>query len=179
MFNPVDPAGGVVMITPDVYAGSQLYKIGDYVTWGWNYTNLQATPTAVDVLVSCSKAQQTITLTQNMTFAQPGSFTWDTNAYMQTNAASPLLTEQYTLVIYDAESSISATPEAGYLSAFTGFTFGLYQPRKYVPLGEWVCATCSGAMSDMERRTLGTAVGVSVITVLSFTWFVAGFGALI
>ena len=52
MFNEQDPAGSVVMITPAVTAGLQLYRIDDHVTFGWNYTNLQGTPTAIDVLAS-------------------------------------------------------------------------------------------------------------------------------
>lgn len=179
MFNEQDPAGSVVMVTPAATMGTQLYKIGDYVTWGWNYTNLQGPPTAVDVLVSCSKASNTWTLTQNMTFETEASYTWDTNKYQKTAIQSPLLTEEYTLVIYDAESSVSATGEAGYLAPFTGFTFGLYAPQAYTPLGEWKCVTCSAGVSDLDRRAIGAAVAMSVVTVLSFTWFVAGMGALV
>jgi len=179
MFNPVEPAGGVVMQTPAITQGTQLYKIGDHITLGWNYTNLQGTPTAVDVLVSCSKAAQTWTLTQNMTFTTKGAFTWDTAAYQSANVGKPLPIEQYTLIIHDSDGSITSTPESGYLAPFTGFRFGLYTPRAYTPLGEWKCATCSAAMSDMERRALGGAVAMSIVTVLSFTWFVGGFGALL
>lgn len=179
MYNPQDPAGSVVMLTPAPSLGTQLYKIGDYVTWGWNYTNLQGTPTAVDVLVSCAAVTNTWTLTQNMTFATKGAYTWDTNSYRQTAVGNPLLTELYTLIIYDADSSISATAEAGYLAPFSGHTFGLYYSKEYTPLGEWQCGTCSGAVSDMEKRALGVAAAMSVVTVLSFTWFVTGFGAFI
>jgi hypothetical protein len=177
MYDPMSPAGNVVMITPAITQGTQLYKIGDYVTWGWNYTNVLGTPTAIDVLVSCSKASATWTLTQNMTWETLGSYTWDTGAYQSTAVASPLLVEQYTLIIYDADGGMSATPEAGYLSPYSGFVFGLYTPQPYTPLGEWQCATCSAAISDMEKRALGAVVAMSVVTVLSFTWFVTGFGA--
>lgn len=173
-YNAQDPAGSVVMITPAATDGTQLYKVGDYVTWGWNYTNVQGNPTAVDVLVSCSVASNTWTLTQNMTFETKGAFTWDTGSYQQTAVASPLLTEQYTLLIYDAESSVSATAEAGYLAPFSGFVFGLYTPRPYTPLAQWKCATCSAALSDNEKRALGFAFSMAAITVASFTWFVVG-----
>ncbi|KAK1750671.1 hypothetical protein QBC47DRAFT_393214 [Echria macrotheca] len=179
LFNPQDPAGNVVMLTPAITDGTQLYKIKDYVTWGWNYTNLQATPTAVDVKISCSAARQTWTLTQNMTFATNGAYTWDTEAFQSANVASPLPVEQYTLLIHDSDGAVTSTPEAGYLAPFSGFIFGLYSPRAPTPLDDFVCATCSGAMSDMERRVLGGAVAMSIITVLSFTWFVAGFGAFV
>ncbi|KAK0637281.1 hypothetical protein B0T17DRAFT_105392 [Bombardia bombarda] len=179
-FNPQDPAGGIVMLTPSAAQGTQLYKIGDHVTWGWNYTNLQGTPTALDVLVSCSIAKQTWTLTQNMTFKTAGSFTWDTGAYQQTGVAKPLLTEEYNLIIYDADSSISAAPEPGYLQPFTGLKFGLYAPQSYTSIADgWQCATCSAAMGALERRGLGAAVAMSAVTIVSFTWFVVGWGAFV
>jgi hypothetical protein len=164
------------MITPAATLGTQLYKIGDYVTWSWNYTNLQANPTALDVLVSCSKATETWTLTTNMTFATLGSFTWDTKE-QATAVQSPLLTEQYTLIILDADSSISATPVAGYLGAFSQFTFGMYTPQPYTPLNEWNCATCSAAAPSIDKTAVGFAVSMSIITLLSFTWFVTGLRA--
>lgn len=174
-FDAADPAGSISMITPSTTNILELYKIGDFITWGWNYTNLQATPTAIDVLASCSFATRTFTLTQNMTFETLGSYTWDTAAYQTDNVQAQLLTEEYTLIIYDAESSVSATAEAGYLDTFDGFTFGLYATQSYTPLSEgWTCATCSSAVSPMEKRALGFAMSMSIITVLSFTWFVTG-----
>ncbi|CAK7275150.1 hypothetical protein SEPCBS119000_006548 [Sporothrix epigloea] len=174
-FNDADPIGGVVMLTPAATADMQLYKIGDYVTWGWNYTNLQATPTAIDILATCSFASRTFTLTQNMTFDKQGSYTWDTGAYQSSHISSPLLTEEYNLIIYDSDSSLTAGAEAGYLGAFEGPKFGLYAPQSYTPLNDgWTCATCSGALSQTERQALGFALLMSVITVLSFTWLVTG-----
>ncbi|ETS76026.1 hypothetical protein PFICI_12970 [Pestalotiopsis fici W106-1] len=178
-FDAEDPAGGVSMITPVTTSGTALYRIGETITWAWNYTSLQATPTGIDVLVSCSAVTQTWTLTQNMSYDATATFTWDTDAYAQTAVASPLLTEEYTLVIYDADSSVSATSEAGYLGVYNSFTFGLYNSRPYKDLGEWKCVTCSGAAgNNLDNQALRFAVGMATITVLTFTWFVAGFGAL-
>ncbi|KAI0127927.1 hypothetical protein BJ170DRAFT_395000 [Xylariales sp. AK1849] len=178
-YNAVDPAGGISMITPATAAGTQLYRIGETITWVWNYTSLQGTPTAIDVLVSCSTATETWTITQNMTWEQTGSVTWDTNAYKQTAVQSPLLTEEYTLLIYDADSQVSATAEAGYLSVYNSFTFGMYASRPYSNLSDWQCVTCSAANGDLDRKALGFAFSMAAITVLSFTWFVVGFGALL
>jgi hypothetical protein len=178
-FDPQDPAGAVVMVTPAITAGTQLYKIGDYVTWGWNYTNVKGTPTAVDIYVKCSKVPQPWTLTQNMTFTDPGTYTWDTEQFQKSNVGNPLLTEQYTLVIADADGGISATPEPGYLSPFSGFYFGMYEREEYHDTGDgWQCASCSAAApSGLDSRAVGAAVVMSAVTVLSFTWFVSGFGA--
>jgi hypothetical protein len=177
-FNEQDPAGGVSMITPAITAGYQLYKIGDYVTWAWNYTSLQAKPTAIDVYVKYQSVAQPWTLTQNMSFAWPQSYTWDTGAYQSSHVANPLLTEEYTLVIADADGGISATPEPGYLAPFSGLIFGLYEPQEYHNNTDgYQCASCSGAMSGLDTRAVGVAVMMSTLTVLSFTWFVMGFGA--
>ncbi|KAK7737013.1 hypothetical protein SLS53_006769 [Cytospora paraplurivora] len=164
----------VVMLTPLTTLTSAYYRIGEYVTFGWNYTNLEVTPTAVDVAISCTTATETWTLTSNMTFHTKGSFTWDSGAYQSSNVAQPLLVEEYVLYIYDADSSISATAGAGSLTANPAVTFGLYTGQPYTPLESWVCATCSGALSNSERQALGFLFTVVAITVASFTWFVTG-----
>jgi len=178
-FDPRLPAGGVAMITPAVISGPQYFKIGDFVTFKWNYTSLLATPTAINVMATCTANQQLYTLAANQTIGNStGGVTWDTGAYQSTALSDPLLTETYTLVIYDAESSISAQAQAGYLAVYDQYTFGMYVPQAYTPLGEFKCATCSGALSDMERRALGMVLGMCVLTVLSFTWFVGGLGVI-
>ncbi|KAI0841769.1 hypothetical protein F5Y06DRAFT_260395 [Hypoxylon sp. FL0890] len=180
-FNAQDGAGSVAMITPATTAGTTLYRIGDPtpITWVWNYTSLQGTPSAIDVLVSCSTATATWTLTQNMTFEPTATFTWDTLKYSESAIASPLLVAQYTLIVYDSDSSPDATAEAGYLAPFDGFQFGLYTARPYQDLGEWKCATCSGALGTADRQALGFVISMSIITILSFTWYVTGFAALL
>ncbi|KAH8895086.1 hypothetical protein GQ53DRAFT_77040 [Thozetella sp. PMI_491] len=172
------PVGSVVMTQPAATDGTQLYKIKDYITWGWNYTNLQATPTAVDVLISCSSVSATWTLTSNMTYQSQASYTWDSGKFQADNPQSQLPVAEYTLLVYEAGSSISATSEPGYLAPFSGFRFGLYTPKAATPLGEYVCATCSAAMSEMERRGLGAVFIMCIVTVMSFTWFVTGFAGL-
>jgi len=177
-FNLQDPAGGVVMVTPNPFAGTQLYKIGDYVTWAWNYTNLQGPPTAVDIAISAREISRTYTLTQNMTFnTAGGTYTWDTDEFQKNHVGTPLVQTKYTLVIYDADGGPTATAEPGYLAPFNQFTFGMYEKSKYTPSDEgWKCASCSGAGSiGVDRKSLGAALVMSAATVMSFTWFVAGF----
>jgi hypothetical protein len=173
------PAGGVSMMTPAVASGEQYFKIGDYVTFGWNYTSLEATPTAVNVLATCTANTQLYTIATNLTLANnTNAVTWDTGSYQATAVQEPLLTETYTLIIYDAGSSISATAQAGYLAVYDSYTFGMYVPQPYTPLADFQCATCSGALSDMHRRALGLVLGMGLLTVLSFTWFVGGTGVI-
>lgn len=165
------------MVIPAATASSSYYKVGDYVTFAWNYTSIKISPTAVDVLASCSANAETYTLAMNQTFdATGGAFTWDTGAY-QSTATIPLLTETYTLIIHDAARDATATAVYGGLAAYSAHTFGMYTPQAYTPLNEgWQCVTCSGAMTNMERQTLTVMFGVGALTVASFTWFAGGWG---
>ncbi|KAF1814816.1 hypothetical protein P152DRAFT_455856 [Eremomyces bilateralis CBS 781.70] len=174
-YDPRLPAGGIEMVKPGRFDGQQYYKIGEYVTFKWNYTSLSATPTAIDVLASCSLNQATYTLTSNMTTGPTGEVVWDTKQYENTGTQE-LITEKYTLIIYDAASAITAIPKPGYLGLFSSFTFGMYQKQDYKDLDEFQCATClnSGALTAMERQTLTTMLTVAFVTMLSFTFFATG-----
>src|SRR3954471_17214597 len=60
--DPRLPAGGVVLKTPITTSGSLYYKIGEPITFGWNYTSLSISPTAVNVEAFCSDNSQTYTI---------------------------------------------------------------------------------------------------------------------
>ncbi len=172
------------MATPAITDGSTFYKIENPtpITWVWNYTKVQADPTAIDVLVSVSNTnvKATWTLTQNMTFEEPqATFTWDTLKYQTEHVEKKLITEKYTLVIYDSDGNPTSNAEAGYLAPFNGFQFGLYTTLPYHNLSEWDCVTCSAASGDLDRKAIGFAVSMSAITILSFTWYVVGFAGLL
>lgn len=175
-YNAEDAAGGVSLQTPQTTAqATPLYKIGDYVTFGWNYTSLQGTPTAIDVLISCSTNTETWTLTQNMSFATKVSYLWNTEKDGDV-AEKPLGVNLYTLIIKDSDAAISDTADAGYLGTFSGLEFGLYTPMPYTPLSEWKCVGCNGAHSMFSGQAFGFALTMSLITVATFTWFVTGLG---
>ena len=189
------------MLTPSALAQTTYYKIGDTVTFGWNYTSLSIAPSNVDILVSCSANSATYTLSNNASFASTGSVQWDTKP--DETGTAPLLTETYTLVIHDASKDVTAVASAGQLGSYDQFYFGMYVPQAYTPrsgkqirkqshppaygdlkltvdgMAEWTCAVCSAALSDTERQALRFMFGMATVTVLSFTWFVGGFGAFI
>ncbi|OGE48736.1 hypothetical protein PENARI_c026G02845 [Penicillium arizonense] len=167
--DPAAAAGGVSMITPGSLSTSY-YKIGEDVTFVWNYTSLSVTPSAVNVVASCSMNKQEYTLTSNMSVKATGSVVWDTGKY-QSSATIPLLTATYTLFVYDASKEIDDTASAGYLSSQNGYSFGMYTPQAYTPLNEFHCATCGGAMSETSRQALKFTFGMAIITIASFTWF--------
>lgn len=149
--DPRLPAGGVEMITPAAIAGLQLYKVGDFVTFAWNYTSLVVPPSAIDIIASCSANNQAYTIATNQTVGPTGAVTWDTRP--SATASAPFLTEKYTLMIYDADKGPSATAQAGYLGTFNQLVFGMYTPQHYVPLdGKW---TYSYLDCSQQVRSLG------------------------
>lgn len=186
--SPVDPAAGVSMISPAITSGAQYYKIGDWVTFAWNYTYLLRDPKAIDVLASLSQTSAdgiggvntaTYTLTTNMSYMATPTLLWDTGKWA--SSVTPLAGGTYTLVIYDADSpaGISANPKPGYFAMYDQFTFGMYTPAPYTALvPKYQCATCNAALSSTERMTLGFLFAMATITVLSFTWFASGSGVL-
>jgi hypothetical protein len=174
--DPRLPPGGVQMVTPGPLEGSQYYKIGDYVTFAWNYTSLSITPSAIDILVSCSLNSATYTISSNMSVEETGRIIWDTGE--SATATNPFPVATYTLIIHDSSKDITDVPQAGYLGSYNQYQFGMYTPQPYVPLNEFRCATCNnGALSTHERQALGVLLGTVAITILSFTWFANGFGA--
>ncbi|KAJ3472098.1 hypothetical protein NLG97_g11289 [Lecanicillium saksenae] len=173
-FAPDAPLGGVSIIEPaNTALGTALYRISDYVTFSWNYTSLLGTPTAVDVLASCSAAHATWTLTANMSFATSVNYVWDTSVQAN-DAKKPLLTEQYSLIIKDSDISFDDRPEPGYLGTNPALTFGLYAGKPYQNLSEWKCPGChsSAASPAIDGQALKLAATLSVATVLGFTWFI-------
>lgn len=167
------PAGGISLVTPGALAGSQFYKVGDYVTFAWNYTSLSQTPSHLDILASCTANQATYTIAVNQS-ADQTQVVWDTKN--TPSGQVPFLTEKYTLLIYDAESSVSAAPQAGYLAVFNSFTFGMYTPQPYVPFSEFECANCNGALSQFEKMTLKALLLTTGTTIGSLIYFTYTFG---
>lgn len=129
--DPRLPAGGVQMLTPATTAATTYYKVGDYVTFGWNYTSLSVTPSHIDVYVTCTANSATYTVANNASYDPKGHAVWNTSA--DATGKAPLLTDQYTLVIHDAAKDVTAVASAGYLGAYDQFTFGMYTPQPYVP----------------------------------------------
>jgi hypothetical protein len=175
-YDPRLPAGGITVVSPVSTAGLPIFKIGDVATFGYNFTSLSATPTALNIMATCSLNQATYTIAMNQTIngtAPTQQALWDTNGYE--TSSTPLVVATYTLIMYDSDGSPSDVPEAGYLAPFTTFAFGMYTRQQYEDdSGPVPCISCSGALSSLERNALGFAFGISIITVLTFTWFLNG-----
>ena len=167
--DPRLPPGGVAMITPSPFDGEQYYKVGDYVTFAWNYTSLSNTPSAIDVIASCSLNSATYTIAANMSVDATATLVWDTGASETISNPFPVAT--YTLIIHDSSLDADAVASAGDLGAYNQYQFGMYTGQPYTPLSEFRCATCSSAVSLHEKQAMGVLLVTSLVTILSFTWF--------
>jgi hypothetical protein len=71
------------METPAATDGFSIYKIGNKVTFAWTYTDLIISPTAVNVVASCSAAATDFTIATKLPIKSM-SVTWDTGKFQQT-----------------------------------------------------------------------------------------------
>jgi hypothetical protein len=115
----------VSLISPAAASGAQYYRVGEYVTFQWNYTSLSITPSYVDVLASCSLNSATYTIAANMSVEPTGAVTWDTGNFPEAST-SPFPVASYTLVIYDSSEEVTAVASAGYLEPYDQYIFGMY-----------------------------------------------------
>jgi hypothetical protein len=164
--------GLVNMKTPNPTDGYQIYKIGDTVTFEWNYTDVKVQPDAINVVAYCQDAQQDFTITGNASAAMT-RVTWDTGEYE--SSTIKLLVATYTLNIFDAAKTKGAIASPGYLGSFNNYQFGLYTPREYKPLKDFECPTCDpNGASTLDRYMLRMMMGMGLAAVASFTWFMVG-----
>lgn len=176
-FGPDVQPGGINMITPAAIAGAQLYKVDDQITFVFNYTSLSITPNAVDVMATCTANQATYTIAVNQSAEATHTIVWDTKNYGSDHPNSaPFLTENYQLMIYDSNSSVSAVPKPGYLAPYRLMSFAMYTKQPYVEWKDFKCANCNSAMSVMELLTVKAMFVTSATTIGSFLYFAASFG---
>ena len=72
------------MVTPAAIAGPQYYRVGMNITFGWNYTSLSITPTAIDILATnTAQPGVTHTISANQSVSESGLAVWDTAKYTQ------------------------------------------------------------------------------------------------
>ncbi|KAK9449073.1 uncharacterized protein V1518DRAFT_281178 [Limtongia smithiae] len=164
------PAGGVSMITPATTDSTTYIKIGDYATFSWNYTSLLVTPSAVNVEAYCSMNSYYYPIAHNLSIENT-EVVWNTSGWEAT-ATVKLVSAKYTLYIYDSSEDTTEVASAGKLAVYDDTIFGMYTPQAYTGLGKSECATCSRALSMLERNVLrGTMIMMS-ITVVSAAWFI-------
>ncbi|KAI5782721.1 hypothetical protein EDC01DRAFT_224689 [Geopyxis carbonaria] len=166
--------GAVNMKTPAAQDGFSIFKIGETVTFGWNYTDLVVSPTNVNVEAYCTDGANYFTITGNAS-GDTTKAIWDTGKY-QATASIKLPIATYTLFIYDASKSRTDVASPGYLGVYQNLRFGLYEPKKAIPLSQFECPTCSpdGANALLNKYALRMSLLMAFLSTISFAWFMAG-----
>jgi hypothetical protein len=122
---------------PAQTAAASYYKIasGQLITFGWTFTELQATPTSLTLSAFCGDNGNTYPVgpTNGIIPGNALSVVWDPWQYQQNNPAVPLAQGSYTLSIWD-DRGPTALPAPGLLKPNTNLHFALYIPQAYTPL---------------------------------------------
>ncbi|KAG6856161.1 hypothetical protein H0H87_006968 [Tephrocybe sp. NHM501043] len=148
-----DPAGLLTITQPPATLTSY-YKIApsNFVTFAWNFSYVQVTPTHLTVSAVCDNGNTyPVGPTDGIIDGTATSVVWDLYSYQQNHPNTPLAQETYTLKIWD-DRGPGAGRAPGYLQANTGLKFALYSPEPYTGLADgkrcfvswteiaWVCS---------------------------------------
>jgi len=137
------PPGTISFTIPAQTQTASYYKImaNNPITFGWNFTSLLSTPTALTVQAFCSSNGNTYRV--GPTGAQgtvegviPGTATqvvWDAFAQQNEPNANPLIPATYTLRIFD-ERGFTAGAAPGLLTPNSAVKFAMYKPADYTPI---------------------------------------------
>ncbi|ORY79840.1 hypothetical protein BCR37DRAFT_75798 [Protomyces lactucae-debilis] len=137
------PAAASMMTPKNPQATPTYYKVGNPVTLAWNYSNVYIQPESVDIQAYCAINQHYYPIRLNTSYEQLTKVEWDTAAY-QMEAAVPLLTAQYTLVLRNTEAAeTQATAPLGEMGVLRPYVFGMYLTQGYRDLEQSTQRQCS------------------------------------
>lgn len=153
------------MTQPAATAQATFYKIAqdNFITFGWNFTDVIASPTSLTLQAYCSQNGFTYPVGPTQGIAGDSQeIAWNPYEYEQGQDATPLAEASYTLRVFD-ERGYDAAATPGYMRPYAGTVFALYRPQKYVALADgWKCTACSAALraTHMHPGVLATAASV-------------------
>ena len=133
---PANAAPGQIVFTQPPLQSTSYYKIasGEYITFGWNFTQLYVTPTSLTLSAVCENGNTyPIGPTDGIIPGNAQSVVWYPYGYQTANPTVPLAQASYTLHIW-GNGGPSAAATAGYLDDNSDLKFALYTPQPYTPL---------------------------------------------
>ena len=139
---PTAPAGTLTITQPQQTATS-FYKIApnEPITFGWNFTNVIASPTHLTVSAVCDNGNTyPVGPTDGIIPGTATQVVWDLQSYQDHNPSKPLAQASYTLNIFD-ERGPGAAIRGGFLSPNSGLKFALYTPQAYTALSDGGCCS--------------------------------------
>lgn len=133
---PISAAAGGVTITQPPQTATSFYKIasGQLITFGWNFTDVLATPTHLTVSAVCANGNTyPVGPTNGIIPGTATTVVWDPFSYDQSNPNTPLAQASYTLHIWD-DRGPNAARRAGFMQPNSALQFALYTPQPYTPI---------------------------------------------
>ena len=147
-----DAKGGITVTDPPQTADPSFYKIAAHesVTFGWQFTSLEETPSKLYVVASCSSNSNTYPIAPSPAGidGKATNVTWYPYGYgksAQANGQPALVAGKYRLVVYDDRGAGAAIKPGGVFNPNNEVEFSLYYPKAYTPL--------AGTYRSIPRRS--------------------------
>ncbi|KAG2144112.1 uncharacterized protein EDB93DRAFT_544536 [Suillus bovinus] len=148
---PQSAPAGLLTITQPPQQSTSYFKIAQnqFITFGWNFSYIIATPTHLTVSAVCENGNTyPVGPTNGIIPGTATSVVWDPYTYQTNNPNLPLAQAKYTLEIW-GDGGPDAVREPGVLTPNSALQFALYTPQAYTPINSgWSCAGCSSAVSQ-------------------------------
>lgn len=148
---PQSAPAGIITVTQPPQQSTSYFKIApsQYITFGWNFSYIIATPTHLTVSAVCENGNTyPVGPTNGIIPGTATNVVWDPYSYQTSHPNLPLAQAEYNLRIW-GDQGPDAPRAPGYLTPNSGLTFALYTPQPYTPISSgWGCPGCSGALSQ-------------------------------
>ncbi|OJA10617.1 hypothetical protein AZE42_05704 [Rhizopogon vesiculosus] len=148
---PQSAPAGILTVTQPPQQSTSYYKVAQnqFITFGWNFSYILATPTHLTVSAVCENGNTyPVGPTDGIIAGTATSVVWDPFSYQTSHPNLPLAQAQYTLQIW-GDGGPNAVRAPGVLTPNSALQFALYTPQAYTPIGSgWSCAGCSSAVSQ-------------------------------
>ncbi|KAJ8589501.1 hypothetical protein M405DRAFT_690663, partial [Rhizopogon salebrosus TDB-379] len=147
---PQSAPAGLLTITQPPQQSTSYFKVAQnqFITFGWNFSYILATPTHLTVSAVCENGNTyPVGPTDGIIPGTATSVVWDPYSYQTSHPNLPLAQAKYTLEIW-GDGGPDAARAPGVLTPNSALQFALYTPQAYTPIGSgWTCAGCSSAVS--------------------------------
>jgi hypothetical protein len=134
---PQSAPAGILTITQPPQQSTSYYKVAQnqFITFGWNFSYILATPTHLTVSAVCENGNTyPVGPTDGIIPGTATSVVWDPYSYQTSHPNLPLAQAKYTLEIW-GDGGPNAVRAPGVLTPNSALQFALYTPQAYTPIG--------------------------------------------
>jgi len=134
---PQSAPAGILTITQPPQQSTSYFKIAQdqFITFGWNFSYILATPTHLTVSAVCENGNTyPVGPTDGIIPGTATSVVWDPYSYQTSHPNLPLAQAKYTLEIW-GDGGPNAARAPGVLTPNSALQFALYTPQAYTPIG--------------------------------------------